>query len=338
MTNLAIDYKDFLQEIKWAIEQAQYRALSAVNKELVKLYRTVGKMISEKNEWWKNVIENLSKDLSFEYPWIKWFSSSNIWRMVNFYDTYKDNEKLATLSGEISRSNNVAILEHCKDDFQREFYIKSCKKFGRSYRVLINMVDGQYYERYMIAHKANNLDTALLPEQVQDTKLALKDTYMFDFLWLGKKHSERELHEGLVWRIKEFLLELWMGFAFVWSEYELKVDWDSYYLDLLFYHITLKCYIVVELKVTEFKPEFLWKLNFYVNVVDDLVKARDDNRTIWLIICKSKKDNLVRYALKDINKPIAVSKYDYRNELWDLADKLPSPEQLEKALKDYLPE
>jgi predicted nuclease of restriction endonuclease-like (RecB) superfamily len=102
--------------------------------------------------------------------------------MVNFYDTYKDNEKLATLSGEISRSNNVAILEHCKDDFQREFYIKSCKKFGRSYRVLINMVDGQYYERYMIAHKANNLDTALLPEQVQDTKLALKDTYMFDFL------------------------------------------------------------------------------------------------------------------------------------------------------------
>lgn len=338
MTNLALEYKDFLLEIKSTIDQAQHKALSAINKELVRLYWTVGQRISEKQERGKSVIETLSKDLGTEYPWIKGFSASNIWRMVNFYETYKDNEKLATLSREISRSNNVAILEHCKDDFQREFYMKSCKKFGRSYRVLINMIEGQYYERYMIAHKANNLDTTLLPEQAQDTKLALKDTYMFDFLGLGKKHSERELHEWLVWKIRQFLLELWMWFAFVGSQYELKVDGESFYLDLLFYHITLKCYIVVELKVVDFKPEFLWKLNFYVNVVDDLVKAKDDNRTIWLLICKNKKDNMVRYALKDINKPIAVSKYNYRDELWELADKLPSPEQLEKALKDYLPE
>lgn len=338
MIKLSTNYEAFLQEIVSTIEQAQYRALSIVNTELVKLYRTLGKKISDKQEWGKSVIDNISKDLQKNYPWMKWFSSSNLWRMLNFYDTYNGNEKLATLSREISRSNNMAIVEQCKDDFQKEFYIKSCKKFWRSYRVLENMIDGQYYERYMISHKANNLDTTLLPEQAQDTKLALKDTYIFDFLELGKKHSERELHNWLISRIKEFLLELWMWFAFVWSEYELKVDWESYYLDLLFYHITLKCYIIVELKVTNFKPEYLWKLNFYVNVVDELIKGKDDNRTIWLLICKNKKDSLVRYSLKDINKPIAVSKYDYRKELWDIADKLPSPEQIQKALQNYLSE
>lgn len=335
MTKLALEYKDFLLEIKSTIEQAQVRALSAVNKELVKLYWTVGKLISEKNERWKWAIENLSKDLRRTFPSIKGFHESNIRRMVKFFETYKDNEKLATLSLEINWTNNLLILERCNNHLQRQFYILITKKEWWSSRVLDNMINGEYYERFMIAHKDNNLDKTMPPELAKDTQLALKDSYLFDFLTLGKKYKEKDLHDWLLLRIQEFLLELWMWFAFIGSQYEIKVQWDSYFIDLLFFHIELNCYIVVELKVVDFKPEFVGKLNFYVNIVDDLIKKPEHKPTIWLLICKNKKEHIVRYALKDIDKPIAVSKYEESKKLWDMAKKLPTAEQIEEVLAIY---
>lgn len=335
MTKLALEYKDFLLEIKSRIQEAQYKALSSVNKSLLILYSGIGKMISDKQDRWKSVIENISIDLKRDFPGIKGFTADNIRRMVKFYEAYKDNEKLGTLSLEISWSNNLLILEKCKDDLQRQFYMLITKKEWWSARVLDNMITGEYYERFMIAHKDNNLDQTLVAQQAEDTKLALKDSYLFDFLSLGKKYKEKDLHDWLLLRIQEFLLELWMWFAFIGSQYEIKVEGDSYFIDLLFFHVELNCYIVVELKVVDFKPEFVGKLNFYVNVVDEVVKRPEHNPTIWLLICKNKKEHIVRYALKDINKPIAVSKYEESKHLWDKAKKLPTQEQIEEVLLKY---
>jgi len=295
------DYKDFIIGIKQEVIKSRNNALKVVNKELVSLYFRLGKIIWEKvknSSWGKSIVEKISEDLKKEFPWIQGFSRQNIWNMIKFYEFYSENEKLQPLAGEISWSNNIIILEKCETDFQKEYYLKLSKKTHLSKRVLQNKVESHEFERVLSENKTNNFNLTLEEEQAQIVENTIKDSYIFDFLSLWDEYKEREMEVELIKNFKKFILELWIWFAYIWNQYNLDVDWNDYFLDMLFYHTKLKCYIIIEFKVWEFKPEFVGKLNFYINLVDDKIKLEDDNPTIWLLICKSKNNNIAEYALR----------------------------------------
>ncbi len=329
------DYKSLITQIKQEVLQSRNNALKIVNKELVWLYFRLWKIIWEKvknSSWWKSVVEKLSEDLKKEFPWVQGFSKDNLWRMIKFADFYSQNEKLAPLAQQISWSNNIIILEKCETDFQKEYYLKLCNKLHLSKRVLQNKIESHEFERVLSENKTNNFDLTLKEEQVQLVENTIKDSYIFDFLSLWDEYKERDLDANLLKNLEKFILELGIWFAFVGSQYNLKVEWEDYFLDLLFYHTKLKCYIVIELKMWVFKPEYIWKLNFYINVVDDKIKQNDDNSTIWLLICKDKNKQIVEYALKWNSKPLAVSEYSFDKLSPDLKKNLPS----EEKIKDFL--
>jgi len=331
-------YKKLLLSIKQEISQKQYDIGRYINTSLVELYWNIGKHIEEQTSSWrgKSIVERLSKDLQHDALGAKWFSSQNLRYMKKLYLTYNGNQKLQPLVGEISRSNHIVILDKCKDEFEREFYLKLCSKQACSKRVLMNKIDSKEYERYIIAHKNNNF--SLIEEASIDEKAynIIKDQYFFDFLTLGEKYSEKELEKSLLEKLKNFIMELGLGFAYMWNQFEIVVDGDSYFLDLLFYHTKLKCYIVVELKVWEFIPEYAGKLNFYVNVVNRNLRAKDDNSTIGLLLCKEKKSTTVEISLEWMKTPLAVSEYRFDNKdlSQELKNYLPKPEQLKKILND----
>ncbi|MBS9775298.1 DUF1016 family protein [Candidatus Gracilibacteria bacterium] len=332
------EYKKFLVDIKQEILQSQKRAFKQVNKELVQLYFKIGNLISQKinkSDWGKSIVENVSDDIKRTFPGIKGFSKQNIWNMIKFYEFYNQNKKLQPLAGEISWSNNMVILEKCKTDFQKEYYLKLSGKIPLSKRVLQNKIDSQEFERVLSTQKTHNLDLTLEEEQKEVLENTIKDEYVFDFLNLGEKYKESELEQALIDNLEKFLLELGKGFAFVGRQYNLQVDGDDYFLDLLFYHTKLKCYIVVELKIGSFKPEFFGKMNFYLNVVDDFVKEADDNKTIGLLICKDKKKQTVEYALKGIDKPMVVSEYHHNTLPDNFQKSLPTEEEIYTFLKNF---
>jgi len=332
------NYKDFIIKIKQEVLQTRNNTLKIVNKELVCLYFRLWKIIWEKiknSSWWKSVVEKISQDLKKEFSWIQGFSERNIWNMIRFAEFYSKNKKLQPLAAEISWSNNIIILEKCEIDFQKEYYLKLCNKLHLSKRVLQNKIESHEFERVLSENKANNFSLTLEEEQVQLVENTIKDSYIFDFLSLGDEYKERELEAELIQNLKKFILELWIWFAYIWNQYNLKLDWEDYFLDMLFYHTRLKCYILIELKVWEFKPEFAWKLNFYVNLVDDKIKQDDDNPTIWLLICKSKNNQVVEYALKWNTKPLAISEYSFEKLSDDLKKNLPSEEKIIEFLNEF---
>ena len=326
-------YLDFLLDIKNRIREAQYSALKTVNKELIKLYWDIGGKIVEKQDWGKSVVETLANDLQKEYPGIKGFSSANLWRMRNFYLNYKDSEKLAPLVREISWTKNIIIMEKCKDDLEREFYIKMTKKFGWTKEVLLNQIDNKSYEKYFI--NQTNFDKTL-PEKYQNqAKLAVKDEYTFDFLELSEEHSEKEMENELVNKIKSFLSEIGNYFCFIGSQYRLEVDEEEYFIDLLLFHRKLRSLIAVELKIGKFKPEYAGKMQFYLSALDSLIKLDDENASIGIIICKEKKRTTVEYALRESKKPIGVATYKITSLLpKELIKYFPSKGDIEKRLKD----
>lgn len=331
-----LDYKSFLIQIKKEIIESRNNTLKNVNKELVELYFNIWKNISKKIEnswWWKNIVENLSNDLKKEFPWIQWFSKQNLWNMIRFADFYSIKLKLQPLAGEISWSNNIIILEKCKNDFQIEYYLKLSIKTHLSKRVLQNKIESQEFERIISTTKTNNFKLTLPEENLQIIENTIKDSYVFDFLSLWDEYKERNLESNLLQNLKKFILELWIWFAYIGNQYNIKIEWNDYFLDMLFYHTRLKCYIIIELKIWEFKPEFVWKLNFYINIVDDKIKQKDDNTTIWLLICKSKNKWIVEYALKGQTNPLAISEYDFDNLSKVLQQNLPSKEKIKTFLK-----
>lgn len=328
-------YKDFLVQIKERIRKAQYDALKSVNQELINLYWDVGRMILDKQSehgWGKSVVENLAKDLQEEYKGIKGFSSGNLWRMRNFYQQYSNNQKLAPLVREISWVKNVIIMEKCKDDSEREFYIRITKKFGWTKDVLINQIENNAYGKYL--SNQTNFDKTLPAKYKTQAKLAVKDDYTFDFLELGEEHSEKELEKSLTEKMKHFLTEMGGYFCFIGSQYRLEIYDEEYFIDLLLYHRKLKCLVVLELKIGDFKPEYAGKMQFYLSVLDDKVKLNDENPSIGIIICKSKVRTIVEYALKDVKKPIGVSTYKITKDLpKNLSKYLPSKEEISRKLE-----
>ncbi|MDO8740522.1 MAG: PDDEXK nuclease domain-containing protein [Candidatus Woesearchaeota archaeon] len=329
------NYGNFLIQVKERIRKAQYEALKAVNKELIDLYWDIGRMIVEKQKefgWGKSIVENLAKDLQKEYSGIKGFSAPNLWRMRNFYQQYASNQKLAPLVREISWVKNVIIMEKCKDDSEREFYIRMTKKFGWTKDVLINHIENRSYEKYLL--NQTNFDKALPEKYKMQAKLAVKDDYTFDFLELSEEHSEKELEKSLTERIKHFLTEMGSYFCFVGSQYRIEIGDEEFFIDLLLYHRKLKCLVALELKIGDFKPEYAGKMQFYLSVLDDKAKLDGENPSIGIIICKSKVRTIVEYALKDVRKPMGVSTYKIIKELpKNLSKYLPSKEELSKRLE-----
>jgi predicted nuclease of restriction endonuclease-like (RecB) superfamily len=332
----ANNYRNLLQQIKERIHKAQYDALKAVNKELIRLYWDIGALIVERQEkhgWGKAIVKNLARDLQIEFPGVRGFSDRNIWYMRTFFMIYHKDKKLQPLVAEIGWAHNIAIMERCKDVLEREFYIRMTRKFGWTKNVLIHHVCNKTYEKTM-ANQSNF--NKVLPGRIRNqAKLAVKDEYTFDFLELGEDHDELELERGITDKIHRFLREMGGVFAFVGNQFRLEIEGHEFFIDILLYHRRLKALVAVELKIGTFKPEYAGKMQFYLSVLDDLVKTRDENPSIGIILCQNKDRTIVEYALRDAGKPIGVGTYKLTTKLPEyLKKELPSPEQISELLKE----
>jgi len=328
-------YGELLGEIKTRIRSAQYEALRAVNKELIGLYWNIGKLITEKQQgrtWGYSVVEKLASDIQQEFPGIQGFSSRSISYMREFYLAYYSSQKLPPLVAEIGWSHNRTILDKCKDDLEREFYIRMTKAHGWTKNVLIHQIENQTYQKTLTSQ--TNFDQTLPAAMQSQLALAIKDEYLFDFLELGDEYSERQLETAILARVEPFLQQMGGVFAFLGSQYRLQVSDQEYYLDLLLYHRRLKCLVALELKIGAFLPEYVGKMQFYLAVLDDTVRMPDENPSIGILLCKSKDRTIVEYALRESKKPIGVSSYQMVSDLpAEYAGQLPTPEQISLLLE-----
>jgi len=330
------DYGLLLAEIKERVRLAQYDALRAVNKELVALYWDIGRMIVEKLAQAAHgdaIVEQLARDLRSEFPGMSGFSRRNMFYMREFYLTYRGSAKVQPLVAQIAWTHNLIILQRCKDPLEREFYIRMTRKFGWSKNVLIHQIENQSYEKTLL--NQTNFDRALTPELRAQAKLAVKDEYTFDFLELGEEHAERELERALIARVEDFLRAMGGLFAFIGSQFRLEVDDKEYFIDLLLFHRRLKSLVALELKIGEFEPEFVGKMQFYLAALDETVRQEGENPSIGIILCKEKRRTIVEYALRDARKPIGVATYRIVKKLpKELQGQLPTPEQISALLEN----
>jgi predicted nuclease of restriction endonuclease-like (RecB) superfamily len=329
-------YGALLGEIKERIRSAQYAALRAVNRELINLYWDIGRLIVERQSgqtWGRSVVQNLAKDLQLEFPGVAGFSAPNLYKMRQFYEAYREHEILSPLVREISWTKNLVILERCSEDDEREFYLRRTQQFGWTKNVLIHQIENRTYEKTRL--NQTSFDTAL-PAQIRDqAKLAVKDEYTFDFLELADEHSERQLEQAILAKVEPFLLEMGGMFSFIGSQYRLEVGGKEYFIDLLLFHRRLRSLVAIELKIGEFQPEHIGKMQFYLAVLDDASRLEGENPAIGILICKSKSRTIVEYALKESSKPIGVATYRIVSSVPDeLRNDLPGPEQIAKLLSD----
>lgn len=330
-----MEYGAVINEIKELIHKKQYQVIKTINSETINLYWEIGEEIyrqQEENGWGKSIVQVLAKELQKEFPGAKGYSTANLWRMRNFYLTYRDSAKLAPLVREISWSNNIIIMEKCKDDLQREFYIQMTKRYGWTKRSLINFVEAKTYEKYLL--NQTNFDLTLPEDRRIQAKLAVKDEYMFDFADLSPEYSEHELEVQLVNNIRAFLIEMGGDFTFVGNQYHLMAGNRDLYIDLLLFHRRLRSLVAIELKIGEFEAEYAGKMQLYLTALDEQVKLPEENPSIGIIICKSKDKTYVEYALKQTCAPIGVATYQLRSTLPDdMRAMLPNPEEIAKRLK-----
>lgn len=358
MTTSLFHYTDLLTSVKQRIRQGQTRAVMAANAELIALYWDVGRMIHERQQlegWGAGVIPRLALDIRNELPEVKGFSERNIKLMVQFYHEYPamfsiGQRPVAQLpeqmpsTNEISKmvlmqqlvaqllwGHNVLLMQKVKDISIRYWYAQTVIEHGWSRDVLNLQINSRAHERQGKA--VTNFEARLPPPQSDLVQQALKDPYIFDFLTMEEPFHERELETELIRHLEKFLLELGQGFAFVGRQYRVEVGEEDYYVDLLFYHLKLRCFVVIELKKGSFKAEYAGKMNFYCNVVDDRLRHTDDNPTIGLILCQDRKTVLAEYALRGIDKPIGISEYELTRALPEsLKSALPSIEDIEREL------
>ena len=296
-------------DIVQLIRQARNNAIKAVNTELINLYWEIGAHISQKveaSEWGKSVVKELAIFIQQTDPQLKGFSDKNLWRMKQFYETYKNEPKLSPLVRELSWSHNLAIFSRCDSVEEKEFYLKISKEENYSKRELDRQISASLFERTMIGNA--KLSTALR-ELNQDLTLSFKDSYVFDFLNLPEPHSENDLQKGLIQQMKNFILELGKDFLFVSEEYKIQVGNSDFFIDLLFYHRGLQCLVAFELKADKFRPEHLGQLNFYLEALDRDVKKRNENPSIGILLCKDKDSEVVEYALSRSLSPTMVAEY-----------------------------
>ncbi len=367
MNSELVLYGGLLTEIKTRIRQAQSRAALSVNTEMILMYWDIGRMIQQRQQiegWGAGVIPRLAVDLKNELPEVKGFSERNIGYMIRFAREYAApptlQQLVAKLSGTDNRigkvpqavaqlletndfsivqapvaqipwGHNILLMEKVKDLPTRTWYVQQTIEQGWSRETLASMIKGKAHVRQ--GQAVSNFAASLPAPQSELARQLLKDPYLFDFLTLEEPFHERELETGLIRHLEKFLLELGAGFAFVGRQYRLEVSDRDFYLDLLFYHLKLRCFIVVELKKGDFKPEYAGKMNFYCSVVDDQLRNESDQPTIGLILCQTKDRILAEYSLRDIHKPIGISDYELTRALPEnLKSSLPTVEEIEAEL------
>ena len=338
-------YANLLSDIKTRIRQAQIKATLSANAEMIKMYMDIGKMIHKRQQqegWGAGIIPRLAKDLHNELPDLKGFSERNIKFMVQFYKEYEADaaigkqhvsqfEDMKRLVYQIPWGHNILLMQKIKDNSVRFWYMAQIIQNGWSRDTLGLMIKNEIHERQ--GKSITNFRSTLPDPQSDLARQSLKDPYIFDFLTLTESFNERELETELIKHLEKFLLELGTGFAFVGRQYHLAISDKDFYIDLLFYHLKLRSFIVIELKKGDFKPEYAGKMNFYCSAVDDLLKHPTDKATIGLILCQTKDRILAEYALCDINKPIGISEYELTRALPEnLKSSLPSIEELEAEL------
>ncbi|GAA6619296.1 YhcG family protein [Scytonema sp. NUACC26] len=328
------NYDAFLSTLKQRIRTAQVRAALAVNQELVLLYWQIGREILQRQQeegWGTKVIERIAKDLKREFPDIKGFSRTNLLYMRAFAEAYPDEQFVQQAAGQIPWFHNCVLLDRVKAPEQRVWYIQQTIQNGWSRAILEMQIESRLYERQGSA--VTNFSQTLPRPQSDLAQQLIKDPYHFDFLTLGKEAQERDLERALVERIRDFLLELGAGFSFVGSQYPIEVSGQEYRLDLLFYHLKLRCFVIIDLKMVEFQPEFSGKMNFYVSAVNSILRHPDDRPTIGIILCKSKNKTIAELALQGMTQPIGVSTHKIGQDVPEqLKNILPTVEQLEMEL------
>ncbi len=330
------DYLQTIQKIKEEIKSSQYRAIKSVNKELILLYWNIGNVILNNSKWGNKFIDSLAKDIKMEFPKLKGFSIRNLKYMRKFAELYTDFEFVQTVSAQITWSHNVEIMDKVKSQDERKWYIEKTIENGWSLNILATQIKTNLYKRQVLVEKTTNYEKNLPETQSRLAKGILKDPYNFDFITFREDMLEIQLEKELVKQVTKLLLELGSGFAFVGNQYHIEVAGEDFYIDLLFYHLKLKCYVVIELKTGKFVPEYAGKLNFYLSAVDDILKTEQDNPSIGLLLCREKNKLIAEYALKDMTKPIGISEYKLFGELPDeFEDTLPTIEDLEKRINFF---
>ncbi|PKL44169.1 MAG: DUF1016 domain-containing protein [Candidatus Riflebacteria bacterium HGW-Riflebacteria-1] len=356
-SGLPADYASLLSDIKQRIRIAQTRAMLSVNAELIRLYWEIGGLIDNRQRhegWGAGVIPRLARDLHNELPEEKGFSERNIKQMLAFYREYSNlpivQQPVAQIETPVKVQQPVALLPEdlilslpwghhgilitkVKDLDTRKWYMQAAIVNGWSRNILVMQIESAVHKRQ--GQVVSNFSERLPPPDSDMVQQTLKDPYLFDFLTLEAGFHERELETGLIAHLEKFLLELGQGFAFVGRQYYLNVGEQDFYIDLLFYHLKLRCYVVIDLKRGDFKPEYAGKMNFYCSVVDDKLRHETDKPTIGLILCQQPNRILAEYALRGIDKPIGVSGFELTRALPEtLQTSLPSIEQIEKELED----
>jgi predicted nuclease of restriction endonuclease-like (RecB) superfamily len=325
-------YLSLIEKLKQEIASARVKAHLAVNRELVTLYWDIGRMILERQEhegWGAKVIENISKDLRKEFPEMTGLSARNLVYMQTFAKSYPDFEFTQQLVAQIPWGHICTIMDKVNNTQKRIWYTQKTIENGWSRNILSLQISTNLYDR--VGKSSNNFTNTLPALQSDLVRTIIKDPYNLEFLNIKEKVAERELENKLINNIRNFLLELGQGFAFIGNQYHIELEEEDYYLDLLFYHVKLKCYVVIELKTGKFKPEYAGKLNFYLNLMDRKVKDSSDNATIGLILCEEKTGISVEYAIEGINKPMGVSSFKLTENLPNkLKNYLPTPEEITK--------
>lgn len=328
LANSLHDFEQFLHYIRKSHDQV-YRQ---VNNALIDLYWQIGKMLSEKidNEGWgKSTVSELAKYVARHAPDIKGFSDKNLWRMRQFYESYKGNQKLSSLVRELPWTHNTIIFSRCKSEKERLFYLTWCKAENYSKRELDRQISASLFERTLISGQKLS---PLAREMKPGNKSVIKDSYVLEFLGLSDHHSENDLQKALVAHMKAFILELGKDFIFMGQEYRMQVGNQDFYLDLLFYHRGLQCLVAFELKTEKFKPDHIGQLNFYLEALDRDVKKENENPSIGVLLCKDKDDEVVEYALSRNLSPAMIAQYQLQ-----LPEKKVLQAKLHELLEHQLP-
>jgi predicted nuclease of restriction endonuclease-like (RecB) superfamily len=328
------DYSKFLENLKTRIKKARLKAALSANAEVITLYWEIGRNILSRQEaegWGTKVIDRLAIDLSKAFPDMRGFSPRNLKFMRAFAEAYPEKEIVKQIVSQIPWGHNIRILQKVKKTEERLWYARQATEKGWSRNILIHQIESNAFSRE--GQAVTNFRKTLPNPQSDLARQALKDPYVFDFLAMDSDFREREFEKALIDHLKEFLIELGVGFAYVGSQYHMEIGDQDFYLDLLFYHLRLRCYIVIELKTGDFKPEYAGKINFYLSAVDDTLNTDQDNPSIGIILCKTRNRVIAEYALRDMNKPIGISRYTFAENLpEEFKTSLPTVEELEEEM------
>jgi predicted nuclease of restriction endonuclease-like (RecB) superfamily len=333
---LSSNYAKFLNEIRQKINSARLKAVRSVNKAQMQLYWEIGKTIIERQSqhgWGKSVVERLAKDLSDGIDSSTGYSPQNLWYMRQFYIEYKDSANLQQLVGEIPWGQNILIFSKIKDKTEREYYLKECARFGWSRNVLLNQIKADVHHLAKTKSKQHNFEKVLPAHLAEQADESIKDVITLDFLGIKKPFLERELEKKLIEKIKQFMLELGTGFAFIGNQHRLTIEDNEYFVDLLFFNRKLKCLVAVELKTGKFEPEYAGKMDFYLHLLNEQTKMEGENPPIGIILCANKSGLVVEYALRSVKHAVGVAEYQITGKLpKELSKYLPSQKKFAEGL------